>query len=51
MIKMGTSTLALMELPYTISQVLDGYADVMPPKLLGKMPHRREIYHKIELEP
>lgn len=39
------------EVPTEIGAVLEEYKDVMPSELLKKLPPRREVDHKIELEP
>lgn len=40
-----------MELPWEIKTILKEYKDIMPDKLPKKLPPRREVDHKIELEP
>ncbi|KAE8663644.1 hypothetical protein F3Y22_tig00112925pilonHSYRG00094 [Hibiscus syriacus] len=39
------------DLPPIIHEVLEENKDVMPPELPNKLPPRREVDHKIELEP
>ncbi|KAE8729756.1 cytochrome P450 78A7-like [Hibiscus syriacus] len=39
------------DLPPIIREVLEENKDVMPPELPNKLPPRREVDHKIELEP
>ncbi|KAE8654205.1 hypothetical protein F3Y22_tig00117056pilonHSYRG01112 [Hibiscus syriacus] len=39
------------DLPLIIREVLEENKDVMPPELPNKLPPRREVDHKIELEP
>jgi hypothetical protein len=39
------------ELPQEVEQVLEEFRDVMPPELPKRLPPRREVDHKIELEP
>ena len=38
------------DVPKEIRGVLDAYQDIMPAKLPSKLPPRREVDHKIELE-
>ncbi|GMQ12089.1 hypothetical protein CsSME_00054546 [Camellia sinensis var. sinensis] len=40
-----------MEPPKEIGKVLEEYKDVMPPELPKRLPPRREVDHKIEMEP
>lgn len=39
------------DIPMEVTQVLELFKDVMPPELLKKLPPRREVDHRIELEP
>ena len=39
------------DLPKVIKDVLEENKGIMPPELPKKLPHRREVDHKIELEP
>lgn len=38
------------EVPNEVSEILKEFEDVMPPELPKRLPPRREVYHKIELE-
>ena len=47
----GESKDTPMEPPKEIGKVLEEYKDVMPPELPKRLPPRREVDHKIEMEP
>lgn len=41
----------ILRMPREMKEVLVEFKDVMPPELPKKLPQRREVDHKIELEP
>lgn len=40
-----------VEVPDSVAEILEEFADVMPPELPKQLPPRRAVDHKIELEP
>ena len=46
----GKNAMAMEPIPEVVGQVLKAYKDVMPPELPKRLPPRREVDRKIELE-